>query len=95
MVSAQSLHDDSIHIHHTGQFHWVVTSCSIGGNNQLYDSRFKGGDLSSSLQVQLAQIYMTCIRKEEGEEEDGYKFLQIKVPAVQMQQGVTDCGLLR
>ena len=59
----------------------------------MYDSRFKGGDLSSSLQVQLAQIYTTCIRKEEGEEENGYKFLQIKVPAVQMQQGVTDCGL--
>ena len=76
--------DESIQIHHMGQFHWV-TSCSIGGDIQLYDSRFKGGDLSSSLQVQLAQIYTTCITKE-GEEEDGYKFLQIEVPAVQMQQ---------
>ena len=84
--------DESIQIHHTGQFHWV-TSCSIGGDIQLYDSRFKGGDFSSSLQVQLAQIYTTCITKEEGEEEDGYKFLQIEVPAVQMQQGETDCGL--
>ena len=84
--------DESIQIHHTGQLHWV-TSCSIGGDIQLYDSRFKGGDLSSSLQVQLAQIYTTCITKEKGEEEDVYKFLQIEVPAVQMQQGETDCGL--
>ena len=59
---------------------------------QLYDSRFKGGDLSSSLQVQLAQIYKTCITKEE-DEEYGYKFLEINVPAVQLQQGVKDCGV--
>ena len=39
------------------------------------------------LQVQLAQIYKTCITKEE----DGYKFLQINVPAVQLQQRVKDC----
>ena len=49
--------------------------------------------MSSSLQVQLAQISTSCITKEEGEEEDGYKFLQIEVAAVQMQQGETDCGL--
>ena len=80
MVSAQC---ESIQIHHhTGQFHWV-SSCSIGGNIQLYDSRFKGGDLSSSLQVQLEQIYKTCITKEENEE-DSYKFLEINVPAVQL-----------
>ena len=82
---------ESIQIHHTGNFHWV-TSCSIGGNIQLYDSRFKGGNLSSSLQVQLAQIYKTCITKEE-DEEDGYKFLEINAPAVQLQQGVKDCGV--
>ena len=80
MVSAQC---ESIQIHHhTGQFHWV-SSCSIGGNIQLYDSRFKGGDLSSSLQVQLEQIYKTCTTKEEDEEES-YKFLEINVPAVQL-----------
>ena len=48
--------------------------------------------MSSSLQVQLAQIYKTCITKEE-DEEDGYKFLKINVPAVQLQQGVKDLGV--
>ena len=38
------------------------------------------------------QIYKTCITKEE-DEEDGYKFLEINVPAVQLQQGVKDCGI--
>ena len=44
--------DESIQIHHTGMFHWV-TSTSIGGNVQLFDSMFKGDGLSSSLQIQL------------------------------------------
>ena len=81
---------ESVQIHHTGQFHWV-TLFNIGGNIQLYDSRFKGGDFSSSLQVELMQIYKTHITKEH--EEDGYKFLEINVTAVQLQQEVKDCGV--
>ena len=81
---------ESIQIHHTGQFHWV-TLFNIGGNIQLYDSRFKGGDFSSSLQVELMQIYKTRITKEH--EEDGYKFLKINVTAVQLQQEVKDYGV--
>ena len=48
--------------------------------------------MSSSLQVQLVQIHKTCITREE-DEEDGYKFLEINVTAVQLQQGVQNCGV--
>jgi len=51
-------------------FHWV-TSSSIGGNVQLFDSMFKGGGLSSSLQIQLAQIYKALIKEEDDDEEEG------------------------
>jgi len=71
---------ESVQIHYTGHFHWV-TSCSIGGEIQVYDSRFAVGPLSPSLQIQLAQIYRVSIQ----EEEDGDKFLTVKVPAVQQQ----------
>ena len=56
-------------------------SSSIGGNVQLYGSMFKGGELSSSLQLQLAQIYKTLIKEEDGDEEEGngYKYLELKV----------------
>ena len=37
------------------------------------------------------QIYKTRITKEH--EEDGYKFLEINVTAVQLQQEVKDCGV--
>ena len=86
--------DESIQIHHTGKFHWV-TSSSIGGNVQVYDSMFEGGELSSSLQIQLAQIYMTLIKEEDGNEEEGngYKYLELKVPALQVQSGGKDCGV--
>jgi len=71
--------DESIQIHHTGMFHWV-TSSSIGGNVQLFDSMFKGGGLSSSLQIQLAQIYKALIKEEDDDEEEGhsYKYLKSK-----------------
>ena len=78
---------ESIQIHHTGKFHWV-TSCSIGGHIAVYDSKYTVGDLSPSLQVQLAQIYRLAIQ-----EEDGDKCLEIKVPAVQQQRGKVDCGV--
>ena len=40
-------------------------------------------------QIQLAQIYRVSIQ----EEEDGDKFLTVKVPAVQQQTGKVDCGI--
>ena len=55
-----SVQDESIQIHHTGMFHWV-TSTSIGGNVQLFDSMFKGDGLSSSFQIQLI-AYTTNVR---------------------------------
>ena len=54
---------NSIQLHHTGQFHWV-TSVLISGKIHLYDSKFSGGPLSSSLQVQLPLTYKTSIVKE-------------------------------
>ncbi len=51
---------NSIQLHHTGQFHWVM-SASVSGKIYLYDSKFSGGPLSSSLQVQLSLIYNTSI----------------------------------
>ena len=73
---------DSIQIHHTGLFHWM-TSASLNGTVYLYDSSFHGGPLSSSLQIQLAQIYKTRIEKEHGAES----------VAVQQQVGSMDCGV--
>ena len=50
-------------------------------------SNFKGGNLSSFLEVQLAHIYKQFI-----EVEDDSKALPIKVLSVQMQRGAKDCG---
>ena len=80
---------ESVQIHHTGHFHWV-TSCSVGGEIQVYDSRFAVGPLSPSLQIQLAQIYRVSVQ----EEEDVDKILTVKVPAVQQQTGKVDYGIL-
>jgi len=80
-------HHESVQIHHTGHFNWV-TSCSIGGEIQVYDSRFAVGPLSPSLQIQLAQIYRVSVQ-----EEDGDTFLTVKVPAVQQQTGMVDYGI--
>ena len=57
---------EAIQIHHVPG-HWV-TSSSIGGNLAVYDSKFSGGDLSSSLTHQLASIYRLLA---EREDEDG------------------------
>ena len=43
---------------HTVEFHWV-TSCSIGGEIQVYSA----GKLPPSLQVQLTQIYRVSIER--------------------------------
>ncbi len=79
---------NSIQLHHTGQFHWV-TSASVSGKIYLYDSKFSGGPLSSSLQVQLSLIYNTSIVEEENT-----KFICVNCPTVQQHQlGSTDCGV--
>jgi len=48
---------------------------------------------ASSLQIQLAQIYKALIKEEVDDEEEGhtYKYLEVKVPAIQGQSGVKDC----
>ena len=54
---------ESVQIHHTGSCHWV-TSTSIGREVHVYDSKFKKGKLSASLQIQLATVYVLyCVLK--------------------------------
>lgn len=79
---------DSLQIHYNGHFHWV-TSTWIGGSINLYDSKYCGGGISSSLEIQLAQVYKTKI-EDHGE---NTKELFFEVPAVQQQKGGTDCGV--
>ena len=82
---------ESIQIHHTGTCHWV-TFTSIGHDRKvcLYDSNFKRGKLSQSMQVQLATVYKLCI---EVAPKGDHTFLSVKVPSVQQQRGYTSCGL--
>ena len=83
--------NDAIQIHHVNQNHWV-TSSSIRQQVTVYDSRFSGGDLSSSLTHQLALIYRPLIvREEDGEEVDAH--LDVNIPPVQQQSGLADCGV--
>ena len=58
----------------------------------MYDSKFNGGHLSTSLTHQLALVYRTLITVEEdGEEVDPH--LVVHIPPVQQQKGSADCGL--
>ena len=58
----------------------------------VYDSKYSGGDLDSSLTHQLALIYCALITVEEnGEEVDPH--LVVHVPPVQQQKGSSDCGV--
>ena len=84
------LHFEGIQIHHINGDHWV-TSASIGREVTVYDSRFKGGGLSSSLTHQLASLYRPLVTLEEdGVEVDPH--LVVYVPPVQQQSGTNDCG---
>ena len=56
-----------IQIYHIGGDHWV-TSTSIGREVTVYDSKFGGGDLDSSLTHQLALVYRALITVEEDGE---------------------------
>ena len=79
---------ESVQIHHIDSNHWV-TSSSIGNEVAIYDSRYSGGELSSSLTHQLAIIYRTWSE----ETEEGEIVLNVDVDNVQQQVGVNDCGL--
>ena len=85
---------EAIQIHHVlNPQHWV-TSSSIGQTVAVYDSKFSGGELSSSLTHQLASIYRPLVSTED---EDGDEIdpptLYVEVPYVQQQSGIIDCGL--
>ena len=84
--------NESIQIHHVDGNHWVV-STSIGQTVSVFDSKFDGRELSSSLSHQLATIYRTLMKTtdEDGEEID--PILEVSIPYVQQQQGKRDCGL--
>ena len=55
----------------------------------MYDSKFSGGDLDTSLTHQLALVYRAMITAEEDED----PHLVVHVPPVQQQNGSNDCGV--
>ena len=55
----------------------------------VYDSKFSGGDLNTSLTHQLALVYRALITVEE--EIDPH--LIVHIPPVQQQKGSSDCGV--
>ena len=57
----------------------------------MYDSKFSGGDLDTSLMHQLALVYRALITVEEGGEVDPH--LIVHIPPVQQQKGSSDCGV--
>ena len=66
-----------------------MTRMISNGNISVYDSLFRGGPISSSLQVQLSLIYKTKIVDEEDR-----KVLYIELPTVQQQlSGTNNCGV--
>jgi hypothetical protein len=72
-------------IHHTGQSHWVV---SVNDNNaahevHVFDSL--NGHLTTSLQIQIAQIYRSRFKNS--------NHIPIKLPKVQRQTNGNDCGV--
>ena len=77
--------NNSIQIHHTDAFHWAVStsirrpkSCRA----RILDSM--SGDLSSSMQCQLAKIYGVTGKSDT---------MRVEISPVQQQAGSTDCGL--
>ena len=67
-------------IHHNGKFHWVV-SASLNGHIYVFDS-LSTGNLSPSLQIQIASLYRTEVRS-----------LPVQIPPIQQQSNNVDCGL--
>lgn len=79
-------YEESVQLHHTGQFHWV-TSALLKGKVYVFDSSFKG--ISSSMKVQLSLIYKSLLQPEAS----GKKNLKIECPSVCQQIGNKDCGV--
>ena len=89
----EALQHEGIQIHHIRDLgHWV-TSSSIGQSVAVYDSKFLGGQLSSSLTHQLALSYRLLVKTEDEDGEEMDPTLFIDVPYAQQQNGVSDCGL--
>ena len=85
------MHYVGVQIHHINGDHWV-TSCYIGNEVTVYNSKFSGGVLSSSLTHQLALIYRSLVViEEDGEEVDPH--IVVHIPPVQQQDGDDDCGV--
>ena len=77
--------NNSIQIHHTDAFHWAVSTsirCPKSCRAQILDSM--SGDLSSSMQCQLAKIYGVTGKSDT---------MRVEISPVQQQAGSTDCGL--
>ncbi len=77
--------EESVQIHHTGQFHWIA-SALLKGKVYVFDSSFKG--ISSSMKVQLPLIYKSLLQPEKG----GKKTLDVQYPRVCQQIGRKDCA---
>jgi hypothetical protein len=72
---------------HINNNHWV-TSARVGSEVYLYDSKFRGGDLSSSITNQLAVLYKSAVVVD-----DSFRNLVVNIPNIQQQRGYSDCGL--
>ncbi|KAI8480406.1 hypothetical protein Bbelb_418640, partial [Branchiostoma belcheri] len=74
---------EGLQIHHTGQFHWVLSS-SIGGHVRVYNSI--PGRINALLESQLTQCYAPVSNM-------ATDVLTVKVPRVQLQESGSTCGL--
>ena len=81
----------AIHIHHISNSYWV-TSSAVGKNEEsaVYDSKFSGGNLSSSLIHQQAIISQDLI---EDSNEEAEAMLPVHVSTVQLQVGTSNSGI--
>ena len=82
MVYTLYSNSSAIQIHYTDEFHWV-TSTFFGQEVHLYDS-FASSNLTSSLEIQRAQIYQAAAK-------DGG--LDVKQMPVQQRVNNKDCGV--
>ena len=64
--------------------HWVASSATCeSGRVRLYDS-CSTGELTKTLQIQLAQIYKEVAKD---------RMLEVDIVPVQQQKGAADCGV--
>lgn len=98
----KAVQHEAIQIHHVPDRHHWVTSSSIGQQVAVYDSKFSGGPLSTSLTRQLAMIYRAVAVDDDGDDNDdddddvlcGHFNLSVEIPYyTQQQKGGTDCGV--